>query len=154
MRGKLCFSSLPTATEVICVDDYLYSGRFYLNAVRDALRHENAYSYILITSCYDDERTNGIYLPEDNIAFLTNRDGDKHINMKRFLKKKETVQRRTALRKLASWHERLTDTAVEHLQHAGTYHFALEEIYGAAMNFGEKEKCVQNVTACILDQLF
>jgi hypothetical protein len=30
MRGKLCFSSLPTATEVICVDDYLYSGRFYL----------------------------------------------------------------------------------------------------------------------------
>lgn len=154
MRGKLRFSSLPVSTEIICVDNYLCSGRFYLNAMRDALRHENACSYVLIPSCYDDERTDGIYLPNDNIAFLIDRGEGKHINMKRFIKKNETVQRRPALRRLTALHEQLTDTAVEHLQHAGTYHFALEEIYGGAMDFDKKEKCVQNIIWRILDQLF
>ena len=156
MRGKAYFSPVPNNATVIRVDNYLNSGRFYLNALRDALREAKTFSYVLIPSCYTDERTEGVYLPKDNLLFVSGdaHKGSKTINMKRFLKPDSLSRYRSQIRRLISLHESITDTAVSYLKEAGAFHFALEEIYGAAMDFEAKEQYVNQIIEKIIRQLF
>lgn len=156
MKGKISLSPVPKSARVVCVCDYLGSARFYLNALRDALREAKQYAYVLIPSCYTDERTEGIYLPDDNLLFISGdeRAKDKSVNMRRFLLHDRLLALRPKLRRLSTLHESMTDTAVAYLREAGTHHFALEEIYGSAMDFGAKEKYVKQLSARIQKQLF
>ena len=156
MKGKVSFSPVPDDAAVIYVNDYLGSGRFYLNALRDALRKAERYTYLLIPSCYTDERTEGIYLPDDNLLFVIGegKTTDSVINMRRFLLHDRLVALRPQLRSLSSLHNTATDTAVSYLREAGSYHFALDEIYGSAMDFAAKEKYVKDLLVRIQEQLF
>ena len=156
MRGKIFAPSVPSDAKIVHIDNYLSSGRFYLNALRDELRAANTFSYVLIPSCYTDERTEGIYLPKDNLLFIaeTVSDSDKTINMKRFLKQDCLCRYRSQIRQLISLHDSMTDTAVSYLKEAGAVHFALEEIYGAAMDFRAKEQYVKQIIEKIIGLLF
>ena len=51
-------------------------------------------------------------------------------------------------------HESMTDAAVSYLKEAGAYHFALEQIYGVAMDFEAKERYVSTLIDKIIKQLF
>lgn len=156
MKGKIRLSPALENATVINIDSYLGSGRFYLNALRDALRAAGRFSYLIIPSCYTDERTEGVYLPDDNLLFIEGKGptNEKTINMRRFLLPDITRALRPKMRQLATLHECMTDTAVSYLREAGAYHFALEEIYGNAMDFKAKEAYSKKLIARILKQLF
>lgn len=156
MKGKVWFSPIPSNTRIVQVDGYLGSGRYYLNALRDALRQAKRFSYLLIPSCYTDERVEGIYFPDDNLLFIEEAptEAEKTINMRRFLKQDATSKLRQKIKQLLALHESMTDTAVSYLKEAGAYHFALEQIYGAAMDFAAKERYVSALIEKIIKQLF
>jgi hypothetical protein len=156
IKGEVSLSPFSDCAEVFCVYDYLGSGHFYLNALRDTFRKVNKHAYILIPSCYTDDKTEGLYLPDSHSLFTVSekKTDDKQINMRRFLKQEPLRTLRPRLRWLFAAHRAVTDTAVAYLREAGSYHFALEEIYGAAMNFEEKEEYVKRLSLRIQNQLF
>ncbi len=156
MKGKFSSLPVPENTQIICTDNYLNSGRFYLNTLRDALRDNSQISYIIVPSVYDDKIVDGLYLPQNNILFLNGlMEGAKRIiHMKRFLIQEQIGQVRGKLRQLNSLHEELTNTAVSHLRLAGKYHFELEKVYSAAMDFSAKEAYVKQLIEKIIAILF
>ena len=155
MKGQVTLPP-PAGASLINVTDYLGSGHFFLDALREELRQNGKYNYHLIPSCYTDKKTNGIYLPQDNLMFFNGESSGakKTINMHRFILAEEIKRARPALRRLIAMHEETIERALAHLRTAGAHHFALEEIYGSAMNFPQKEAFVQGLVARILAVLF
>lgn len=155
MKGQIVFCPQDIHLETILVEDYLGSAYFYLNAVRDRLRENKQQAYLLIPSCLTDEKTNALLIQNGPLFTIQETEKvHKTVNMKRFFRTKETTALRPQIRKLRSLHEDLTEMAGQYLKKAGDYHFALEKMYGAAMDFSALGICTEALKESILTALF
>lgn len=155
MAGRVMFLPPDDGLETIFVEDHLGSAYFFLNALRDHLREAQKQRYLVVPSCFTDEKTSALLI-EGGPCFAAERTGkeQKTVNMKRFFKAKETAALRPQIRKLRALHEDLAETAIQYLKKAGACHFALEKIYGAAMDFGAMDAYTEALKEDILAALF
>ena len=92
----------------------------------------------------DTERVNAVFFPNDKKAFIISCDenelfGDVRINMKRFVDIGGVRNIRSEYRLNSRLAKAFMDSALDSLAEAGNYHFELENIYAACMDFEEKE---------------
>ncbi len=90
------------------------------------------------------ERTEAILIEGHGLAFEIGGHGEKCINMKRFIDPVACRICRNEYKLADTLRGALTDAALASLQAASTYHFALEKIYGEAMDFAAKEEYTNN----------
>lgn len=141
-------------TKDIGIADYLGSARFYLASLKKVLLAEERHAFTLYPCCYTDTVTDAILLSDSGILFSAREDEEiAEINMKRFLRKDALSVCRSDIRHLRNICRDMQEHAIGALKEAGNYHFALEEIYGDAMNFKAKEACVAKLSEKILSYL-
>lgn len=145
MRGYMRLP-VPSNVKTISISDHLFSARFYLVVLRDLLRKIEGISFCIYPSCYSDEDLEGIYLPQNNILYLKNGEScERNINMKRFLSPQQISLYREDIRRTLKLRNSMQEQACASLREAGRYHFALEKLYGTAMDFSKKELYTKNL---------
>lgn len=143
MKGEVRFETFKnTASEYIEVADHCdISDRFFEALLEVAEQREMS-----VTVSVDP------MMPERTDAILFNGSGRvyervkstnerfRSINMKRFCDLSVIRQNKTELKYGETVCREATDAALNSLRHASDHHFALETIYGSAMNFAAKEE--------------
>lgn len=152
MSGEVHLDTLQENATVISVTNPYGTARLYLRALLRILQDEGVYSYRLFLSHFSDSIPDGIYLPQNNILFLTEyqKHSERVVNMKRFLLNEKIANRRRELRLLDSERTRMLANAEDALRAVREVHFELESVYGAAMNFEEKEAFTARMARKIL----
>ena len=149
MSGRVRLDTYRDTAHIISVSDPFGASRFYLEALVRILADEGLYSFTRIPSCFSDGISEGVYLPENNILFLSNSSDNEYrnINMKRFLYADKIAAVRAELRLFDRVREEMLAAAESALRRAGVLHGSLEKIYGEAMDFPEKERFTSSLTA-------
>ena len=82
-----------------------------------------------------------MYLPQNKRLYLIDNgeNAGRKINIKRFINKEKEVAHRGHIRRLLRLHGDMVGAACECFKEASGHHFALEKIYGGAMDFSKKE---------------
>ena len=155
MQGYEHLPTLRDSADVITVSDQFGSAALYLNILRDILRREVVYTYRLFPSCFDDDITEGLYLPKNNLLIIDSErgEGERCVNMQRFLNTPQYHLSKQELRFLTRERQTMLDRAAEALGQAGKVHFALEHLYGEAMDFAGKEAYTAHIVAEITEKL-
>ncbi|MBQ9086940.1 MAG: hypothetical protein IJY47_07110 [Clostridia bacterium] len=99
---------------------------------------------------------NGVLLEESGIAFVlesADREPTGHVNMKRFLDQEGVRQIRGEYRRNLRLAEGLLQAATDSLADAGQYHFELEKIYVACMDFRAEQKFIRSFCQKLLEIL-
>ena len=146
---------LPTEAEKrVVVSDYIGSARFYLSFLQKELAKEERHSIIVFPSCYTDRVLDGILLPSQGLLFSTREeDGEASINMKRFLDSGRLAACRSEVRHLRNVCQDMQGHAQTALREAGEHHFALEALYGKAMDFAAESRYISSLSERILSAL-
>lgn len=149
MRGRARFDSLVReADRVYWIEENDGEASFYLaalaqRAVEKRWRMQVSYDPL----CPD--RIRGLLLCDSGICFAAtdapaDRSLGERINMKRFLDHDALAACRARLRSNRRLKEALIDSAVESFGQAGEHHFALEQIYGACMDFEAENRFLES----------
>ncbi len=155
MRGYLKLDTHRADSRVIAVSDEYGSAHFYLDTLKAILREKRTHDFMSFPSCFDDEKTEAIYLPQNKVMFVEGTEGNsaRVINMKRFLDPQKISAARGEIRRLYGLREEMKRVALSAMETAGRYHFELERIYGDAMDFARKEAITSEITARVLSLL-
>ncbi|MBQ8175244.1 MAG: hypothetical protein IJ009_07590 [Clostridia bacterium] len=146
---------LPTESKkTVVVSDYLGSARFYLLYLSKELEAQGRHRCTVFPSCYTDTVIDAILLPSNGILFTSKEEGEEpSVNMKRFLDNERLSLCRSQIRHLRNVCRDMQEHALASLREAGDYHFALEELYGKAMNFDAKGEYIAMLSEKILSYL-
>ena len=98
----------------------------------------------------DIKKADAVFFDDSGIAFGIGGEGDKKINMRRFADLPSCRLCRNEYRLADAFRRGLTDGALASLKAASVYHFALEKIYGEAMDFAAKEEYTDNFISELL----
>lgn len=154
MQGEAHLPAPADVEKIISVSDVFGSAAFYLSTFEKMLRSSSPGHYVVYPSCYCESKIEGVYLPENKVLFLINAaNAERQINMKRFLSPAPLAARRTDIKTALKTRDGMCDCAVLALREASQYHFALEALYGKAMDFTRKEIFTQRLTERILSYL-
>ena len=157
IKGKVRYDTYERfADKIYLIDDSLDSGHVYLRYVMEKARQTDT----PIRVSYDPvccDRPDAVFLYGGRVVFAV-LDGNSafyktetvRINMKRFFDAKTVKDVRTEYRLNTKLAEALMDSALDALREAGRYHFALEEIYAACMDFEAENVFCKN----FLENLF
>jgi hypothetical protein len=147
--------SLPTeAKTVVSVSDEYGSAMIYLSLFEKKMANTCGYIYRVFPSCFADSEIEGVLLPQNKMLFLKDAPlADRQINMRRFLNTKAIAHHRKDIRTAMKIRTQMIAEAENALHEVGEAHFALEKIYGDAMNFKEKEKYTNKVIDRVLSCL-
>lgn len=96
------------------------------------------------------EQVDALMLCDAKMSFVVADSGEKLINPKRFIVDDALKEERDTLKRLDAEIKRVDELSAEAFCEIAEYHFALEEIYAAAMNFDKKE----DFTAEFIKKLF
>ena len=140
MNGDTEFKTFEEEAEtVFYVTDKFHSAFWLLNEiVLEAERKKLSFkvSYDPITPW----RVDGVFLNDSKIAFVCGDSGERKINSLRFFDKSEYREKRHLLKKLETEARNIRELSQLFFEEVKEYHFALEEIYSAAMDFKAKEQ--------------
>ncbi len=152
MRGHVRLDTHREKSQLVSVSNEYGSAHFYLDILRGKLREKQAYEFMSFPSCFDDQKTEILYLPKNNLLFSENagEESDRLIHMKRFLDPARIRASRQELRRLFTLCEEMKTAALSAMEDAGRYHFSLERIYGEAMDFGRKEAITEEISDRII----
>ena len=90
-------------------------------------------------------KADGLFYPDTGLCVLvgdaapTDTTPTRSLSLRRYTDPEALRAVRGELRRTLTLREQLTDTALRHLASAATYHFELERVYAAAMDFRAKE---------------
>ena len=145
MAGKYTLHSFEMAARHLLIADESYGMGYRLTeamlTVSRACGHRVLVSYHPVYP----HKVDGLFHPDTGLCVLV---GDaeppeniptRSLSLRRYADTKALREIRGELRRTLSLREQLTDTALRHLATAATYHFELEKIYAAAMDFPAKE---------------
>ena len=145
MAGKYTLHSFEMAARRLLIADESYGMGHRLTeamlTVSRACGHRVLVSYHPVYP----HKVDGLFYPDTGLCVLV---GDaeppeniptRSLSLRRYADTKALREIRGELRRTLSLREQLTDTALRHLSMAATYHFELEKIYAAAMDFLAKE---------------
>jgi len=149
MTGKVCLHTWEReATEaggvVVILEDY-YGLAYHLT--RELFARSRIANHSLHVS-YDPlypHKIDGLFYPDTGLCILVGNvapvEGGRSrvLSLRRYAYAEEMRRLRPLLRRDRAWQEHLTEAALGELSSAASFHFELEGIYSAAMDFGAKE---------------
>ena len=155
MHGAYRLNTFSALAERRCaIVDVYGTGEFFLEALRDqAMDRRLTVHTSPVPAC--PNRLQELYFPESGAYFYlvsdkeSGSDAARIIHMRRFIDSSGLAARRGKIRFAEKCGEMLFDGAIQSLQEAGKQHFALEEIYKEAMDFG----VVQRKTDALSDYI-
>lgn len=149
MRGEALTDAEP-GYETVTVSDHASSAPAFFDILRRELEAAGI-GVCPIVDTIEPEITAGLVIPSNRLKIVAAEDAfgeaEKNFNMTRFLRRDklaETKSRRSFARKCA---ETLKDGALRALADAGECHFALEDIFVAAMDFEALTKASEALIA-------
>jgi len=124
----------------IAVNDTFGASVHFMKLLKDAL--ESAGYSITVGYIPVSGHISGIYIKDADVSITVGerRDGDKTINMTRFILDEEARHYKGRIRLAAKCREECMIEALSSLSRASVHHFALEEIYRPTMDFESLEK--------------
>lgn len=139
MKGRVKFDTLTRlAKERISVSDDFGTAHLFFDRLLDEARRKRL-GVTLSRDPLIPERIDALRIDSVNRVYEIGSDGAPHINMRRFIDLGRIKAGRNELKELRFLKCSAEKTALTALRAAATYHFRLEEIYGAAMDFSAKE---------------
>lgn len=147
MKGKTRLSGLEAGAErIYAIEDAYGVGSAFLSLViREAERRRWAIRVSYGTLC--PTLPNGVLLEESGVCILpspTEREPRSRVDMRRFLNPEGVRRIRNEYRRNARLSEGLVQAATDALSDAGAYHFELEKIYAACMDFDGEQKFIRD----------
>jgi len=134
-------------------------GEFFLAEMRRAAAsRECSLLYAPLPPCADS--IGELYFPDTGTIFTpaeereAKKSGVRYINMQRFLDREKLSRYRSRLRFCVRCRESVLDGALDALRDAQTAHFALEKLYGSAMDFSTVQEKSIRLAEEILTRLF
>jgi len=151
MRGNVRFDTLGRSAGMkYAVTDHLDTAHLFLGAILDVAKEKR----LTVTVSRDPlipERADAVYIESADLLFTVGSEGDKTVNMKRFLDETELRAARQELKYAVNLKKSCIECALTSLSKASEYHFALEKIYGEAMDFSAKEEFTDNFISEMFD---
>ncbi len=151
MKGKVELDTLERRAGVIFgVSDILGTAHFFLDALKKTAETTNH----SITVSYDPlcpEQVEAVYFERAEVLYKKNADGYKKINMQRFIDTDMSASVRSDIKKALKTRNTCVEYALEAMKRASEHHFALEKIYGDAMDFSAKEEFTDNFIGELFD---
>lgn len=145
--GVVRLNTFLEESEVVHITNECGAAHRYLSEMRKQLCAAGCYGYWVFASCFDEKSVEGIYLPQNKRLYLTSdfTTSGKKINIKRFFHPQNEAHERVHIRRFLRMRGEMICAATGALAQAGAQHFALEEIYGDAMDFGKKEAITEEL---------
>ncbi|MCI9448711.1 MAG: hypothetical protein HFE30_00445 [Clostridiales bacterium] len=137
MKGKAGLDTFECiASEKISVSDTYGSGYLFMDIVSERLQSAG-HTFIKSPDPIAPDNICDIFIPEEGILITVDglENPDHNINMSRFIDTDLLNSVRGGIRLSFKCSSELENEAENCLADAGKYHFALEKIYGGAMNF-------------------
>ena len=155
MNGRFGFDIYRESAGVYYeINDYLETGHFLMREIYNAQKNKNADMYVSPNPILCS-RIDAISILPQGLTFEIGESGDddvRSINMKRFIDTGEIFTVRSNMRLATRVRDGLCDMAILEFESAKKYHFTLEEIYGAAMDFEAKEQFEEEFCKKIFDK--
>jgi hypothetical protein len=150
MKGSVM---LPTYEGLAKVRWQICDGRGLSGVLMEELRRqaEAAGCALWLSRNYAGE-VEALYFPEEALAITCDGDGEKAdrlLNTERFLSRERLSEQRGRLRFLARMEEELMARVAQLFGEIKEYHFALEGIYGEAMNYCGVEALTEELICCL-----
>jgi hypothetical protein len=159
MKGRVKFDTFEKSAEKLYyIIDVNNSARFYLSLLISKAKKKNIgmkVSYNPIVPQYPD----GVYFYNKKTAFVivekedAERDDAVKINMQRFIDHDVLSEIKKSLKGNQRHYDGLYALAAQSLVEAGEYHFELERIYSACMDFLSKERYTASFCIRLADYL-
>ena len=151
MKGKVELDTLERRAGVVFgVSDVLGTAHFFLDRLKE-IAEKTGHS---ITVSYDPlcpEQVEAVYFERAEVLYKKNADGYKNINMQRFLDTELSPAVRSDIKKALRMRNVCVEYALDAMKRASEHHFALEKIYGDAMDFAAKEEFTDNFIGELFD---
>ena len=155
MRGRFGFDTYRESSGIYYeINDYLETGFFLLRELYRELKCKSA-DMLLSPNPILCDRFDAISVLPENLTFEigeSGRDDVRTINMKRFIDMGEIFTLRSDYRMATRMRDNICDMATLEFEKAKKYHFTIEEIYGAAMDFEAKEQFTSDFCKKIFDK--
>ena len=143
MRGLSSFDAYYENAKIFYgITDCFESAHVLLDLIYSVLLGKHADMYISNNPIIS-QRLDALCVADGGLCFEitdTERDGARRINMKRFVDLDAVSKIRHEYRTIAHIRDNVLDTALYEFEKIKNYHFKIEDIYGAAMNFDAKEQ--------------
>jgi len=157
MNGRVRFDTFESrANKLYFVSDFYGVGHMFMEAVLNVLKGKG----VTVRASFDPicpERVDGLFIEQNRIAFVLSNSFDEHpapdadsdascahaptvINVKRFVNHEKLRENRSEIRYTTHLAQSSLDGALHALAKAKIYHFLLEDIYGKAMHWREKDE--------------
>lgn len=153
MRGLSHFDTYFESSAIYCeVHDCFEVAHILLDLIYRALNEKKVDMYISNNPIIKD-RLDAILLREGGLCFEISDEfhgGARKINMKRFVDLSALSSVKNEYRSILHVRQSVLELALSEFAKIKDYHFALEDIYGAAMDFEAKEKFTEDFCNKIL----
>ena len=145
MTGKYTLHSFEEAARRLLIADEGYGMGYRLTEAMLTLSRACGHRVLVSYHPVYPHKVDGLFYPTTGLCMLV---GDaeppediptRSLSLRRYVDAKALREIRGELRRTLSLREQLTSMALRHLATAATYHFELEKIYAAAMDFPAKE---------------
>ena len=153
MRGRVRFDSFEKmARKIYLVGDMFGGGSIMLEQIKECL-YEKKRSILLSYDPICSDRINGILDKDMGYAFILSDEraegisADKditHVNMKRFVFTDKLSERKCDIKYANALYKKSLTGALDSFVKIEKYHFALEEIYGKAMDFSGVDRVIND----------
>lgn len=145
MRGRVRFDTYECSGErTIRVDDYASLGQIYLGEVLRACRARGVSVRYSPDPVFPD-RIDAMELLSNGTSLVLAQKGEEaEINVRRFLDEECFSKVRKSIRFAEKQKKMLLTASASSFETARGFHFALEEIFGMAMDFSDKESFTEN----------
>lgn len=133
--------------EMIRIQDY-YGVGYMLTAEIFALAEKKKCPMLISRNPIHTSKIDGIYFADPALCIVVAEPTEcpsncRTVSLRRYVDPVLLKEKRSMLRHALGLTETLTQGAVHSLEEAGEYHFELEKLYAAAMNFSAKEAYTQ-----------
>ena len=144
MKGYTKFDTYEAGAHMLfTVSDSYRASYYFMNELRNEAMRRN----MSLSVSYDPimpSRVDALCLCDVGITFVVGKDGERKINIKRFINENELKMHKDKLKKLEASIKNLELLISESFDDVKKYHFELEEMYMAAMDFNKKEEYTKN----------
>lgn len=145
MAGKHTLHSFEAAARRMLILDESYGMGYRLTAAMLAVSATRGHEVLVSHHPVYPHKADGLFYPDTGLCVLvgdtapTDSIPARTLSLRRYTDPEALRAVRGELRRTLTLREQLTDTALRHLASAATYHFELERVYAAAMDFRAKE---------------
>ena len=144
MNGNTKLDTYEKAAKILfTVSDSFHLAHLFIDAIKnEAIKRNMSIEY----SCDPiiPRHTDALMLTEAGIAFVVGDDGERKVNIKRFIDENGLKANKDRLKRLENSAKGLESLISENFCEVKEYHFALEKIYAEAMDFSAKESYTEN----------